>query len=111
MRKAVSLVHHTGTFTSIQGLELPIASTKWTLSIAALEKMSQKRQSYVSNVDPDIFGPSLVQSAAVSSDVDQWRVFFVVDQHFPAAVVLIHLCLRLVDLQVQIVEHSGRGDV
>ena len=66
---------------------------------------------YFSDVDANVLGPAAVQRGAVSADVDDGRVFAVVDEHLPAVVAPVRLHLRLVQLQVQIVEHSRHADV
>ena len=60
----------------------------------------------LSDVDTNVFGPSTIESGAVSSDGYQRRVFDVVDQHFPSTVVFVQLLLGVVDLEVKIVEHA-----
>ena len=65
---------------------------------------------HLSQVDADVFTPSLVQSAAVCADVDDGRVTRIVDQHLPSFLTEIVFLLFISQFDVQIIEHARRLD-
>ena len=65
------------------------------------------RVCHLSDGDADVFGPSAVQRGPVRPDADERRVSLVVDEHLPAAVVVVELGLVVLNPQVEVVEQSG----